>query len=130
MWTPNNKEIVSVLTLSPSERYKYFVKKVADENTVWSLRHADGWALASNDEGASLVPVWPHPSYAEICAGGNWADYGAVEIPLSVWLDRWIPGMLKDARQVAVFPTDKNQGIAIGPKRLDADLREELSYLE
>jgi hypothetical protein len=38
--------------------------------------------------------------------------------------------MEKDTRLVAVFPTPQDKGVAVEPRRFEADLREELSQYE
>ncbi len=129
-WTPNEKEIEAVLELEGPKRYAHWIKKVADQQEVWSLWHECGWALAGDDAGHELVPVWPHSKYAILSAVGVWADYEAKSIPLEAWLTRWIEGIERDHRLVAVFPTPKDKGVVAEPRRLERDLRKELSQYE
>lgn len=129
-WIPNQKEINAVLSLKASERYEYWIKKVADQEEVWSLWQVGGWALAGGDAERQFVPVWPHSEYAALCAGGVWAGYQPKAIAVAAWLDRWIPGMERDQRLVAVFPTPNDMGVAIDPRQLERDLREEMANYE
>lgn len=129
-WNPSEKEIQSVLALDGDKRYDYFVKKVADQEQVWSLRHDQGWVLASGDAGRVLIPVWPAEKFALACATGTWEGHAAQAIDLDAWLERWTPGMEKDARLVAVFPSPQDKGIAVEPRQLESDLREELLNYE
>jgi len=46
----------------------------------------------------------------------------AASISLDDWLDKWLPGILKDGRQVAVFPVLGGHGVIVSPTRLRADL--------
>jgi hypothetical protein len=129
-WLPTDEEIRSALGLDGPTRYRYFVKKAADAQQVWSLQRDDRWALAGDDAGHELVPVWPHEKFALLSAAGKWAGYEATAIDLDAWLVRWIPGMQKDSRLVAVFPTPQDKGVAVEPRRLEADLREEMAQYE
>lgn len=129
-WIPTEKEIEAVLSLEASKRYEHWIKRVADQQEVWSLWQEGGWALAGDDAGRQFVPVWPHSRYATVCAEGVWAGYQPKAIPLDAWLDRWIPGMERDQRLVAVFPTPKDKGVPRDPRELERDLREELSNYE
>ena len=129
-WTPKRLEIEAVLSLDAMKRYQYWIKKVADQQQVWSLWHEGNWVLAGDDSGSQLVPVWPHASYASLCATGVWNGSDPKVIPLHVWLDRWIPGMEGDHRRVAVFPTPSDQGISMEPKKVEDDLRNELLNYE
>src|SRR5881628_2624617 len=100
-WTPNQKEIEAVLALEGPKRYAYWIKKVADQEELWSLWHENGWCLAADAAGNQLVPVWPHSKYAELCAEGPWTGYAPKSIPVDTWLSSWIPGMERDRRLVA-----------------------------
>jgi len=124
-WTPTDKEVAAVLQLDGTKRYSYLVKKIADEQIVWGLWQEGGWALASDDQGHELVPVWPHARFAALCTRDAWAGYVPKQIELEIWLDRWLPGMERDGRNVAVFPTPDDHGVAVEPKRLGSDLRKE-----
>ena len=127
-WSIHDKEFEAVLQLPASERYAYWIKRVADWEEIWSLSD-NGWALSSDDDGNEAVPVWPHSRFAEACARDNWAGFRARIISLSDWLDAWIPGMIKDKRQVAVFPTPHKKSLFVAPERVRDDLREYLAEI-
>jgi len=129
-WAPSENEIDAVLALEASKRYEYCIKKVADQEQLWSLGGNDGWSLAGDDFGHQLIPIWPHLRYAALCAQGPWANYYPKAIPLDVWLDRWIEGMERDRRFVAVFPTPKDKGISVKPRQIEQDLRTEMTNYE
>jgi hypothetical protein len=128
-WEPNDREITSVLNLEGAERYSYFVKRVADQQELWSL-WGDGWVLTSDDSGRELIPVWPHSKYAALCAKGKWEGNVPKIIELEAWMERWVEGAKRDRRLVAVFPTPENRGIAVEPDRLAFDLELELANYE
>jgi hypothetical protein len=125
-WTPHEREIQVVSALDGPKRYEYWIKKVADHEEVWSLWD-EGWALLADDSGQEAVPVWPHEEFAQRWAVNDWARYQPKAIPLEEWLTRWISGMERDGRQVAVFPTESGSGVIVNPQRLKSDLDEELS---
>lgn len=129
-WMLTDNEIAAVSRQDGPKRYSYAVKKAADQEVVWSLWHADGWALASDDQGQHLVPVWPHHEFARLCVRGNWTGYEPKQIELGVWVERWIPGMQQDMRLVAVFPTPSDRGVTVAPARFAEDLLAELSKYE
>ena len=128
-WTPNDREIESVLGLATSDRYMHFVRKVADQQELWSL-WSDGWMLASDDAGRELIPVWPHQKYAAVCATGRWEGSAPKAIELKTWLERWIDGAKRDGRLFAVFPTPESRGAVVEPDRLSADIELELTRYE
>lgn len=130
MWRINGKEYLSVLALNESKRYEYFIKRVADWGQVWSLKDNTGWVLYGDDKDNELVPAWPHPKYAQVCAIGEWQNAIPQAIEIHEWIERWIPGMIKDKRLVAVFPVPTNKGIRVSPERLKVDLERELENIE
>lgn len=128
-WNVNGKEFDSVTRLPPEKRYEYFIKKVADWREIWSLWN-DGWALMGDKDREELVPVWPHPLFAEASAVGEWLGFRPKKIDLQEWLDKWIPGMENDHRLVAVFPAAESQTTTASPLKLKSDLEEELGKYE
>jgi len=121
-WIMNDKEYSSVMALSGPDRYSYAIKRVADQEEIWSLWAEDGWALASDDQGRELIPVWPHPRLASACAKDEWAKYQPRSIDLESWMEKWTPGMLSDHRLVAVFPIPSDKGVVVEPERFGEDL--------
>jgi Protein of unknown function (DUF2750) len=124
-WQLVEKEMLAISALEPVERYAYFVKRVTDEQRLWSLWN-DGWVLATDDAGRELVPVWPHQYYANRCAEGEWSGSIPKEIGLDSWMERWLPGIDRDSRRIAIFPTSESKGVVVSAERLTFDLEEEL----
>ncbi|HEY2585405.1 MAG TPA: DUF2750 domain-containing protein [Tepidisphaeraceae bacterium] len=131
-WELRDKEFESVIKLGAPARYEYAIKRIADRQEVWSLWE-NGWVLLGADDGREMVPVWPHARFAAAYAVGDWADREPRAIELSAWIDRWIPGITRDGRAVAVFPTrtaDANRGTVVEPEQMLQDLRGELDMVE
>jgi len=126
----SDKELVAVLGLPAPERYQYFVKRVADAEAVWSLVGTGGWVLLGDTENHEIVPVWPHERFALACASGDWSSNEPRFISLSEWMEAWLPGIARDDRLIAVFPTPDSKGPVVSAERLKADLEEELRNYE
>jgi hypothetical protein len=130
-WKMHAKEFQAVQGLPAAQRYSHFVRRVADFGVVWTLLGVHGWVLAADDAGGECVPVWPHARHADACVSGAWAGTRPEAIALPECLERWTPGMLRDGRVVAVFPTAAAQGVVVMPDRLRRDLERELaSFLD
>src|SRR5919198_4583453 len=126
-WNLTDKEYESVSALGDDKRYDYFISRVADTEKVWGLQAGDGnWAYATDEDGTEVIPVWPHERYAEAAADGPWADDSPSPIALDAWLERWLPGLERDGREIAVFPTGDGAGVRVTPQRLRHDLEEGL----
>jgi hypothetical protein len=123
------KEKEAVLRLGGIGRYRHCVTRAADEEQLWGLWQ-DGWAMAGVVGGGEAFPVWPHCDYAELCAQDDWAGYAPKAIALEEWMTRWLPGLQKDERLVAVFPLLIGQGFIVGPARMTFNLEEMLKGYE
>ncbi|WP_423380453.1 DUF2750 domain-containing protein [Burkholderia sp. LMG 32019] len=122
------RKIESVLRLDAHARSDYFIRKIADFEVVWGLFDT-GWATAAA-EGCIVIPFWPEQDFAAICAGDEWAGFHAQAIPLDAFLSRWLPGMGRDQRVCAVFPTPEDSGSLVLPLDLLASIRSELTQYE
>lgn len=123
----NDKEIAAVSRLPAAERYGYFIRKIADWREVWGIGVGDSWRFFTAENGEILVPAWPAEAYARLCCIGDWAGCSPKPIPLDDWLEKWIPGMLRDNRRVAAFPLPNGLGIPVDPNQVADDIRNELA---
>ena len=129
-WILRDQELMAMFKANGPKRFEYLVKKVVDEQRLWSLKSADGWVQMADDDGVPLFPVWPHQAYAGKSAIEDWSDCTPEAIPLEAWLRAWIPGLARDGRKVAVFPTPVGAGVVIPPADFEAALREEMTQYE
>lgn len=129
VWEIDDLEYASILKLSAQRRYQYFVKRVADWKEIWSLKDTDGWTLVGDEEGQEAVPVWPHARFAEGYANENGGGK-AKSIDLDAWRERWLPGLARDHRLIAVFPTPDSKGPLCDASIVQNDIDEAVSRLE
>lgn len=126
----NQKQFDQVIKLPAKEKYIHFIAKVADWEELWTLKSPNGFVLFGDDKNNECIPVWPHPDYASALAKDEWADSSPERLELSSFIDRWIPGIKKDKRKIAVFPTPDEKGIIVEPQKLNDDLSQELSQYD
>ena len=126
----NKQQFDQVLSLPVIERYKHFVARVADWQEVWTLKAPDGFVRFADDAGQQCVPVWPHPDYATALATESWSNCRPESLDITSFVEKWIPGMIKDKVMVVVFPTPKQKGIVVEPGKLQTDLSEELKQYD
>lgn len=127
MHTVNEREFDAVLALPGEKRYAYTIKRIVDAEVVWSIRDENGWRLfGSDDSGRECVPIWPKKEFAELCCVADFANSAPASIDLDEWRSKWLAGMSRDGRLVAVFPTPANQSVVVEPQRLQADIDREL----
>jgi hypothetical protein len=123
------KEIEAVLKLPGEKRYQYFIKRVADANKLWGLWN-DGWAMGITNDGQKTIPFWPAAEYAELCRKDDWQMYTSKSLDLHEFMDRFLPGLVRDGVRVSIFDTPLESSVLINDDELLDDLREELSKIE
>lgn len=119
------KQIERVTALPAADRFKHFVKVIADQKEVWGL-YQDGWALAAADDGATVFPMWPAKEYAEICAVDEWSKYEPRSIPLQIFCGELLPRLRMDGVLPGVFFTPTGKGVTPSIEELEAALKAEL----
>jgi hypothetical protein len=124
----SQKEMEAVSCLNAEARLNHFVKRVADWEEVWSLRNSEGWVLSQASPSQEAAPFWPHFSYAKACAKNEWAGCEPQSIKLQAFMEKWLPGLAKDKKMVAIFPTPISSGAIATPElvlqKLVAECRE------
>lgn len=126
----SSQEFQAVSALDSKERFAHFVKRVADWETVWSLRDESGWVAVGDNEGNSGFPVWPHPEYAAACAINEWAGNSPHSIDVHTFVETWLPNMASNGVSLVVFPTPSLRGVMVSAQQLQAALEQELAQYE
>jgi hypothetical protein len=125
----HKNKIQNINALSNEDRFGYFIRRVSDFEVIWGL-YLDGWAAAKSDDGVDVMPFWPEPEFAKICARGVWEEHEPQSILLADFLNKWLPGMEKDQMHIAVFPIEGHQGTIMEPSELKREIDEELEQYE
>lgn len=112
------------------ERYGLFLQITVDWEEVWGLHSQDGWVLSSGEDGRDVLPLWPHPGFAEVCAHGPWEGTSPAAVPLDELLDDLLPLLEEDGIRVSVFPSPQGEGVLVPPGELRQDLKAELELGE
>ena len=121
-----NSKIENVINLTASERYDYFIRKIADFEEVWGLKDAEGWALMGSEEQV-LFPIWSEKEFAELC---KWDNYQPTPIPLNDFIEKLLPKLEKDRIMLAVLPLVKGKGIIRKVQEVKSDIEQECEQYE
>jgi hypothetical protein len=120
------RQIEAVLQLPGPKRYAHFIKVVADRQSAWGL-YADGWALASTDEGDRVFPLWPAQEYAKLASTNDWTGYCPREIDIGDLFNGLLPSLLEHKTLLGIFPTPTDKGVVPDIATFEKDLRRELT---
>ena len=123
----SRKEFDSVIGLDAERRYRYFVKRVADSQTAWSLWDGSAWFVYRSSDGRQFLPLWPAKEYGDACAIDAWGAATTRPIAVDRLIGEFLPAMSAEGVFPAVFPTPSGEGIEIPADALQRDLEEELS---
>jgi hypothetical protein len=104
-----------------ADRYRQFLESAASEHKVWGLWR-DGWALAKDEEGGLVFPLWPAEEAAKPCAVGPWKGFTPEEIPVEDLLDQLLPQLARDKVSPSVFPLPGKSEPAPSIAKLISDL--------
>jgi hypothetical protein len=118
----SQERMQAVLRLPAVRRYSYFLQRVVESGEVWGL-DGEGWALALDDAGRDVLPLWPAPEFAAICATRLWSGFEPRPIKLQVLMDNVLPQLEEEGMPVGIFFTPEGQGHPVSARELIDALR-------
>lgn len=97
-----DKEIKSVIRLDSEKRFEYAIKRIVDNESLYSAKFSDGdYAIIPCDNNY-LLPVWPAYQYCERCI--DVSTMQCVEISLDQFVNEIIDLISNNEWELAVFP--------------------------
>lgn len=127
---PNKLEIEAVSKLQPFDRYKYFIKKVADSEKMFTLVDNFENYLISTLEKNKLFPLWSSEEFAFNCIVDGWANAKIKEISVNDFLNEISDFILNNNYIVNVFPLTYTTGFIVTNEEFIRDLKVELENYE
>jgi hypothetical protein len=100
----DTRQLQETVMLPGPQRYEYFIRRVVDTGTVWSL-YRQGWALAKKEDGTLVFPLWPDREFATICADYEWTGYAPQSFSLDELVRELLPQLEQDGIAIGVFYT-------------------------
>lgn len=103
-----------------------FVKEVLRGAQVWGIRDSDGFfPTSTNASGETAMPFWSSEKRAlsVIKNVPAYSDFKPEPIPLSVFIDRWLPGLQTDGLYCGLnWSGERATGYDLAPMNLMARL--------
>lgn len=122
----NFKEIETVSLLEPIERYRYFLKRVADNEKLCLLEYPNGEYATSELNGNTLIPLWSAKEFAELCTVNGWEECTVKEISLENFEDEIIDIITESSYLINIFPVFEKTGFVVDVNEFARDLSDEL----
>lgn len=121
-----HNEVQSVILLSPQQRYEYFIKKVGDNEMMYTLADDSGNFGISDLENAGLFPLWPAREFAELCKVNGWSNYSVKEVPLEYFNVTVVKLIDSENYLINVFPIAGRTGFIVDIDEFTRDINCEL----
>jgi hypothetical protein len=126
----NEAEIKNVSSLEPFKRYKYLLKKIADNEKVYILRNVDGEDALSTIKEYTLYPLWSASEFAIQCVFGGWSEYKPLELSLQYFMEVILVKIENEKQLLNIFPVGDTTGFVVKPDEFLRDITEELENYE
>lgn len=110
-------ERIQLLASPDSERLQYFLSQILATKQVWTLENEEGFVMVATDD-ADCIMVWPDAEFAGQWAVEEWGDCEPVAISLDEFSMTWLPSLIADEIDVAVFPNIEDEGTMLKAKEL------------
>jgi hypothetical protein len=126
----SDKELQSVSSLGPFDRYRHFIKRIADFGELWLLQNDRGDYALSQIEDKVVLSVWSAPEYIQSCENAGWEGYAPTVINIDDLNDTLAPLIIKKGYLIDVFPVNNKSGFVVTLDEFIHDLNTELSNYE
>ena len=112
------------------KRYQYSLKKIADNEVLFTLINKKGEYAFSEIEGSELIPIWSSPDFAAKCISVLWQEYEPKEISLDAFENELAELIIENEYLLDVFPANDKTGFIVSLDEFMRDLNEELEQYE
>ncbi|MGD8569098.1 MAG: DUF2750 domain-containing protein [Gammaproteobacteria bacterium] len=132
-YQPSQREKQEVESYNEKDRLHFFLTRVVESEEVWGLSNDHGWILKEQN-GHSILPVWPYESFASNCILEEWRGYTPGAVSLEHFIYRLLPLISEQNIQLEILPTASQPGGLVDANKLNELLESMLEsgeyYLE
>ena len=119
----------NILKLSPQDRYRYFIPKVADFEEVWLVYDNGQYVTLGDKEDQIVLPVWPEKEFAELMLTDDWKDYTIKSMNVHEFVE-WLDSLEEEGYKIAGFPDIDLKGVVVTADEMKNHLVYELQQYE
>ncbi|WP_303850144.1 DUF2750 domain-containing protein [Apibacter mensalis] len=116
----------NVSKLEPLDRYKYFIKKIADFEELWTILDVNNDYALSDVEEYTLISFWPEEEFVFSNLDKEWKDCRPVKIDLDELYNTIFPIIEANKYLLNIFPINGRTGFVVDLIEFKRDLEEEL----
>ncbi|MFN3773528.1 DUF2750 domain-containing protein [Cloacibacterium normanense] len=120
------QEIESVIKLEPFERYKYSLKRIADNETLYTIKRDNETIAISDLDDEKLIPFWSAKQFAELNITDEWNEFYVEEISLDDFENEIVDFINENNFLMNIFPINNKTGFVVSLDEFIRDLNIEL----
>lgn len=120
------QEIESVIKLEPFERYKYSLKRIADNETLYTIKRDNETIAISDLDEEKLIPFWSAKQFAELNITDEWNEFYVEEISLDDFENEMVDFINENNFLMNIFPINNKTGFVVSLDEFIRDLNIEL----
>ena len=120
------QEIESVIKLEPFERYKYSLKRIADNETLYTIKRDNETIAISDLDDEKLIPFWSAKKFAELNITDEWNEFYVEEISLDDFENEMVDFINENNFLMNIFPINNKTGFVVSLDEFIRDLNIEL----
>ena len=120
------QEIESVIKLEPFERYKYSLKRIADNETLYTIKRDNETIAISDLDDEKLIPFWSAKQFAELNITDEWNQFYVEEISLDDFENEMVDFINENNFLMNIFPINNKTGFVVSLDEFIRDLNIEL----
>lgn len=126
----NQKELENVMKLAPLERYKYFIKKVADFEELWTIVDENGEYVIASVDDKILISFWSAQEFISSNLNEDWSDCKPFKLSLDDLADKVLDYIAENGHLLNIFPINGRSGFVVDLEEFSNDLAQELKKYE
>jgi Protein of unknown function (DUF2750). len=120
------KKIESVSKLSPIERYKYFIKKIADYEELWTIIDGNGDYALSDVDDKVLISFWSEEEFISSNLEEGWEKCTPKKLSFDDLENEIFDLIAAEGYLINVFPVNGKSGFVVDLDEFARDLSDEL----
>jgi hypothetical protein len=122
----NTKEIENVSRLKPIERYKYFIKKIADSEELWTIVDINGDYALSDIDDKTFISFWSAKEFIYTNLEEGWKECTPKKLTFDDLEDEIFDTIANKNYLINVFPVNGKSGFIVDLDEFARELSDEL----
>lgn len=126
----NKIAVEHISKLTPINRYKFFIKRIADFEEMWTIIGTDGEFALSKIDKHTLVSFWSDEPFIKSNLTDSWKKCISFKLSLEDFNNTFFKLVSDNNYLMNIFPVNGKSGFVVNLEEFVRDLNEELEQYE